>query len=121
VQPARPLIERFPALATPGENKQAKSNTSMKQTRILLTIAILLSAGGALLAHDGEKHPVAGVPASYPLKKCVVSGDALGEMGKPVEVTHDHTDVYLCCKACIKDFQKDPAKFTAMVKAANKH
>lgn len=94
----------------------------MKHTRILLlATAVLLSAGGVLSAHDGEKHP-AGVPASYPLKKCVVSGDAFGgEMGKPVKVTHDHTDVYLCCKSCIKDFQKDPGKFTAMVKAAHKH
>ncbi len=90
--------------------------------KLLLTaLSSLLLGAGSISAHDGVKHP-AGVPTTYPLKKCVVSGDALGgEMGKPVKVTHDHTDVYLCCKSCIKDFQKDPGKFTAMVKAAHKH
>jgi YHS domain-containing protein len=58
------------------------------------------------------------VPAGYPLKKCVVSGEALGEMGKPVKVTSEGTDVYLCCKACVKDFNKEPAKYVKMVKDA---
>lgn len=59
-----------------------------------------------------------GVPPTYPLKKCVVSDEDLGSMGKPVKVTHEGTDVYLCCKSCAKDFKKDPAKYTAMVKEA---
>jgi YHS domain-containing protein len=59
-----------------------------------------------------------GVPKDYPLKKCPVSDETLGEHGKPVKVTHDGTDVYLCCKSCIKDFKKEPAKFTTMVKDA---
>lgn len=67
-----------------------------------------------------KKARPAGVPASYPLKKCPVSGESLGEVGKPVKVTHEGTDVYLCCKSCLKDFNKDPAKYTAKVKAAAK-
>jgi YHS domain-containing protein len=39
-------------------------------------------------------------------------------MGKPVKVTQDGTDVYLCCKSCLKNFNKEPAKYVAMVKAA---
>jgi hypothetical protein len=35
-------------------------------------------------------------------------------------VTHEGTDVYLCCKSCIKDFNKEPAKYAGMVKAAQK-
>jgi hypothetical protein len=54
----------------------------------------------------------------YPLKTCVVSEEALGGMGKPVKVTHDGTDVYLCCKSCLKDFNADPTKYVKMVKDA---
>ena len=60
-----------------------------------------------------------GIPASYPLKKCAVSDEAFGgEMGKPIKVTHEGTDVYLCCKSCLKDFKADPAKYVKMVKDA---
>jgi len=59
-----------------------------------------------------------GVPKDYPLKKCVVSDEALGEHGKVVKVSYEGTDVYLCCKDCVKDFKKDPAKYAKMVKDA---
>jgi YHS domain-containing protein len=62
----------------------------------------------------------ADVPATYPLKKCPVSDETLGEHGKPVKATHEGTDVYLCCKACVKDFNKEPAKYAEMVKKAGK-
>ncbi len=89
---------------------------NMKKLKTLLAIAVL-SAGVSIAA---EKGAATGVPANYPLKKCPVSDEALGEMGKPVKVTHEGTDVYLCCKSCIKDFNKEPAKYTGMVKAAQK-
>ena len=53
------------------------------------------------------------------MKKCPVSDDGF-DHGKPVKVTHNGTDVYLCCKDCVKDFNKDPEKFTKMVKDADK-
>lgn len=85
-----------------------------------LTLAILSSLlFGAGLVKADEKHDH-GVPATYPLKKCVVSDEDLGGMGKPVKVTHEGTDVYLCCKSCLKDFNKDPGKFVAKVKVAEK-
>ncbi len=55
---------------------------------------------------------------AYPLKTCVVSGEKLGGMGKPVAVTHDGTEVLLCCKSCMKDFKADPDKYVKMVKDA---
>ncbi|MGV3662443.1 MAG: hypothetical protein ACO1TE_19825 [Prosthecobacter sp.] len=79
--------------------------------RTLLS-ALLLSASMASAADT------TGVPPAYPLKKCVVSDEDLGSMGKPVKVTHEGTDVYLCCKSCAKDFKKEPAKYVAMVKEA---
>lgn len=45
----------------------------------------------------------------YPLKVCVVSGEELGSMGKPVSKVHDGQEVKFCCKGCIKKFDKDPA------------
>lgn len=83
----------------------------MKLTLALLSSMLLGFAGAkAADAKPGD------VPASYPLKKCVVSDETLGEHGKPVKVTHEGTDVWLCCKGCVKDFNKDPGKFTSMVK-----
>jgi hypothetical protein len=89
----------------------------MKKLMTLLAFAVL-STGASMAAEKGAA--ATGVPADYPLKKCPVSDEALGEMGKPVKVTHEGTDVYLCCKSCIKDFNKEPAKYAGMVKAAQK-
>lgn len=81
------------------------------KTALTLLSSIFLGAL-ALTAAD--------VPDTYPLKKCPVSDETLGEHGKPVKVTHEGTDVYLCCKACVKDFNKEPVKYTEMVKKAGK-
>ncbi|MFO1486394.1 MAG: hypothetical protein U1F71_23730 [Verrucomicrobiaceae bacterium] len=81
-----------------------------------LTLALLSS----LILGAGIVSAIEGVPATYPLKKCVVSDEDLGGMGKPVKVTHEGTDVYLCCKSCLKDFNKNPAEFVAKVKTAVK-
>lgn len=83
----------------------------MKTSKFLLLLATSLLSFGILSAADD-------VPAGYPLKKCVVSGESLGEMGKPVKITSEGTDVYLCCKSCVKDFNKEPAKYVKMVKDA---
>ena len=85
----------------------------MKPTYLLasLVAAVLLNAGLVSAADTGA-------PADYPLKKCVVSDEALGGMGKPFKVTFEGTDVYLCCKSCLKDFNKEPAKYVKMVKDA---
>jgi hypothetical protein len=60
--------------------------------------------------------------AAYPLKTCVVSGGKLGSMGKPVVYVHQQNGqpdrtVKFCCKACIRKFEKDPAKFLAKLDA----
>ena len=82
------------------------------------TIAILaaLLLGSAFAFADSTTPK--GVPKNYPLKKCVVSDESLGEHGKVVKVSYQGTDVYLCCKDCVKDFHKEPAKYVKMVKDA---
>lgn len=83
------------------------------------TLLALLFTVSLCSVHAADTKAPEGIPASYPLKKCVVSDEAFGgEMGKPVKVTHEGTDVYLCCKSCLKDFKADPAKYVKMVKDA---
>ena len=88
----------------------------MKNNRITTIVAALAAAfiTTTALAKDSATAP----PKDYPLKKCVVSDEKLGEHGKPVKVTSEGTDVWLCCKSCVKDFNKAPAKFVKMVKDA---
>lgn len=80
----------------------------------------LLLAAASMLGSVSTVRADSAVPKTYPLKKCVVSDEALGEHGKPVKVTTpDGTDVYLCCKDCVKDFKKNPAKYEKIVKDAH--
>ena len=73
---------------------------------------LLIALSGFALSISAADAP------AYPLKTCVVSGESLGSMGKPVKVTHEGTEVQLCCKSCLKDFNKDPGKYVKMVKDA---
>ena len=86
--------------------------------RILLATFL---AGATLLAlphlrAEDAKPPAAAEPAKpaakpYPLDTCIVSGEKLGEMGKPVVFEYQGQEVKLCCKSCRKKFDKDSAKF----------
>lgn len=53
------------------------------------------------------------------LKTCPVSGEKLGEMGKPVVFTYKDQEVKLCCKGCKKDFDKNPEKYLKVIRAAD--
>jgi YHS domain-containing protein len=78
---------------------------------------ILAGLGGVALAADPA--PPTTKPA-YPLTICVVSGEKLGEMGKPVVIQHDGREVQFCCANCQKDFKKDPAKYLKKIDDAAK-
>lgn len=85
---------------------------------ITIIVAAFIGSGfttATFAAEDYKAH--AGIPKDYPLTKCPVSDEAF-EHGKPVKVTHEGTDVYLCCKSCVKKFNKEPAKYVQMVKDA---
>lgn len=53
--------------------------------------------------------------ADYPLDKCLVSDEKLGSMGEPIERLYGITLVRLCCKGCVKSFEKDPDKFVMQI------
>lgn len=44
----------------------------------------------------------------YPLTACLVSGETLGGMGKPVQVVYQGQEIKFCCKECIQEFQATP-------------
>jgi YHS domain-containing protein len=54
------------------------------------------------------------------LKNCPVSGDKLGEMGKPFSFVYKGQEVKLCCKSCKSDFDKEPDKYMTKIRAADK-
>ncbi len=57
----------------------------------------------------------------YPLKKCIVSDEEFGgDMGEPYVFTYKGQELKLCCKSCLKDFKKDPAKYMKKLDEAKK-
>ena len=82
---------------------------------IVLTLSFLVAplAGRADDKKDEKAKP-------YPLDKCIVSDEKLGEMGKPYVFTHNGQEIKLCCKSCLKDFNKNKAKYMAKIEEAQK-
>lgn len=81
---------------------------------IMKPMSILIVLCSVFLPSCG-KSPVLG---AYPLKTCVISGEPLGGMGDPYVFNHEGTEVRLCCKHCLEDFNADPGKYTKVIKDA---
>jgi len=71
--------------------------------KLLTVLALAALTIGAVNAADKKTDKKA--------ELCPVSGEKLGGMGKPYVFTHEGKEVKLCCKACLKDFKKDPDKY----------
>jgi YHS domain-containing protein len=81
------------------------------KSHLLLALAVTALLSATTRAAD---------PTPYPLTTCIVSGDKLGDMGKPVIVDYKGQQVGFCCKSCIDDFEKDPSKYLAKLKTPSK-
>jgi hypothetical protein len=58
----------------------------------------------------------------YPLATCVVSGEKLGgDLGDTYVLSQDGQEVKLCCKSCLKDFNKDVPAHMKKIAAAAKN
>jgi YHS domain-containing protein len=80
----------------------------------LVAFAAILST--AVLRASDTNNPA----KPYPLTTCVISGEKLGEMAPPYIFVQDGQEVRLCCPNCLKDFQKDPAKYLKQIQDAQK-
>ncbi len=92
--------------------------TIKRLTAITLSLSVLAAPFAGFAADKSDK------PKPDKLTTCPVSGDKLGEMGKPYVFEYKGQEVKLCCKSCKPDFDKDPAKFMKKIheadQAANK-
>jgi hypothetical protein len=87
-------------------------------TRTLVKSLAAIVLGFALVAQAADKADKPAKP--YTLKTCPVSDEKLGDMGDPYVFTHDGREIKLCCKGCLKDFNKDSAKFVKKIEKAEK-
>jgi YHS domain-containing protein len=88
----------------------------MKKLNLLLLLAALALATTFTVRADDAK-----APTPDKLTTCPVSGDKLdSDMGAPFVFTYKDQEVKLCCKSCKKDFDKDPEKYMAKIRAADK-
>lgn len=81
----------------------------MKFTLLCAAVA-MISAPFNIQAADAAK--------PYALETCVISGEKIGDMGKPTVVTYEGQEIKLCCAGCKKAFDKDPAAVVAKYNAA---
>ena len=72
-------------------------------TTLIAGLPLLLATAQTTTADEAKK--------PYPLDTCVVSGEKLGEMGEPYVFTYEGREVQLCCKSCLKKFNKDLEKY----------
>lgn len=77
-------------------------------------IATVLTAGVLLAPLLGFAEEKKAEKKAYPLKTCVVSGEKLDSMGD------DGREIQFCCKSCLKDFKKTPAKYLKKLDEAEK-
>ena len=82
----------------------------------IMTGAALMAFTTITALAEDKKTP----PIPDKLTTCPVSGDKLGEMGKPFVFEYKGREVKLCCPDCKKDFDKEPAKYMKKIEAADK-
>ena len=87
----------------------------LSKKTIITGAALLALAGLTAEADDSTKT----APKPDKMTTCPVSGDKLGEMGKPFIFEYKGHEVKLCCPDCKKDFDKDPAKYMKKIEAAD--
>src|SRR5215472_960235 len=85
-------------------------------TAAVLRIAIFTGPFVALAGDQPAETKTKAKP--YTLKTCVISGDKLGEMGKPYVFEYKGREIKLCCKNCLKDFNQSPAKYVKKIEEA---
>lgn len=82
----------------------------------------LIAISAATISCKPAKTETTAAPASavsakaYPLDVCIVSDEKLGSMGAPYVTVHEGQEIKFCCKSCLPDFEKEPAKYLSKLK-----
>lgn len=97
----------------------------MKRTLLIASALAAIALTYSPLFADNQTNSVSATPHAPPpkpdlLTTCPVSGDKLGEMGKPFVFVYKGQEVKLCCPDCKNDFDKDPGKYMKLIRAADK-
>jgi YHS domain-containing protein len=94
----------------------------MKNLKLVagILLAVLLATLSSNVRADDTNSATATAPQPDNLKTCPVSGDKLGEMGKPYVFVYQGQEVKLCCPMCKADFDKDPQKYLKKIQDAKK-
>ena len=74
--------------------------------------AMAYEASPQIPAEPGSLGSIAPAGTQVGNKICPVSGHKVGEMGAPVQHEYMGKTYNFCCKMCLKDFDKDPAKYS---------
>jgi YHS domain-containing protein len=96
------------------------NTTTIRMKMIKHVIATAMTISALALPLAGIAGDNAAKPKPDFLTNCPVSGDKLGEMGTPFVFEYKGQEVKLCCKSCKKDFDKNPAKYMKIIRAADK-
>jgi YHS domain-containing protein len=88
----------------------------------IITAALVAGFAAGTLGLGAADKPSDAKAKPYPLKTCVVTDEEIGKDPdmKPHVFTYKGQEVKLCCKGCLKDFEKDPAKYTKKIADAQK-
>jgi len=89
----------------------------MKAIKPLVAAVLLFSFCAAPVAGFAADKQTA-KPKPYPLKTCVVTDEKLGGMGDAYVFVYEGREIKLCCKGCLKDFKKEPAKYIKKIEEA---
>lgn len=101
----------------------------MNATKPPLTTPALIIAGALLVTaalgfvgcsssghdHSGHSHGTAAAKP-YPLTKCLVTDEGF-DHGKPYTFVYEGQEIKLCCKNCLADFKKEPARYLSRMTA----
>ena len=93
----------------------------MKFTKHILTAVLLTGLAAGVLSARADDKPADKKAKPYPLAKCVVSDEKFEDSRMtPHEFVYQGQTIKLCCKSCLKDFNKEPAKYLKKIEEAQK-
>lgn len=96
--PVNPFKQDVPEAAPPGQKDSPQDHSN----------------------HDHGQGKASETKKPYPLDVCLVGGEKLGSMGKPVVLQQEGREVRFCCPACVATFKKDPGQYLKKLDEAEK-